>query len=275
MRYDMQYDTELMLWNSSPKNLLLSTDVNFYRNCMPTAIFLTIFIVGCCILRIIGKAFEASVWSKLNIKHELFYNHLNDAYWLFFNNLAIFALFQLHDRQDVMMTVISVATVVGLLILSLLLGYVTISCIYDKTYREHTFFWALDITCKNTLSHMPIPLYIVKRLILVFSIGLAADTPLYFLLLILTITLLILSNVLINRPYKRYGGLLALYYVTFGTAILLTGVYSIFTLDSRQSWLLCLIIFILAVTCILLNYVIVIMEMVRVVRKKWNNSMKE
>lgn len=163
-------DFELLLWNSPPKNIYLSTDINFFRNCISTLVFLVAFIIICIIFRLFAS--RSDRLKKAKIKHQLVWNHINDAFWLFGFNLGLFAIFQLKDLTCVGCVIAAAVTIVAVISLLMSLGFVTIKCIYNKSFSERTFFWALDTeNCKNSLSHMPIPLMLIRRLIVMFSVG--------------------------------------------------------------------------------------------------------
>lgn len=141
-RFNLGLDFELLLWNSPPKNIYLSTDINFFRNCLSTFAVAVIFILICCALRFICSHSERLTKAKL--RHLFVWNHINDAFWLFGFNLGLFALFQLGDTSNMACVIAAAVTIVGVIGLLLVLGFVTIKCIYNQSFSERTFFWALD-----------------------------------------------------------------------------------------------------------------------------------
>lgn len=205
-RIELPFDFQLMLWNSRPKNLLLSTDINFFRSCLGTVLAYLGFFIVSLLLRVICKAIKSRGISKI-LKHELCWNHINDGFWLFGFNIGLFALFQLIDVESSAACAFAASIAVTLFVgMSFVLFYVTVKCVYSKNFSEETFFWAHDTThIKNSLGHMTTTLFLIRRVIIVFSIGIAGENPLYCLFLLLMINLLIIFNNIINSPYKRHS----------------------------------------------------------------------
>jgi hypothetical protein len=158
------------------------------------------------------------------------WNHINDAFWLFGFNLGLFSLFQLKDTSCIGCAITAAATIVVVVGLLLVLGFITIKCIYNQSFSERTFFWALDTeNCKNSLSHMPIPLMLIRRIIVMFSVGAVGGEPLYCIFLTIMVNLLIISNIVTNSPYKRHKWIILAVEVLFTLFSILMGAYTIFT----------------------------------------------
>jgi hypothetical protein len=149
-----------------------------------------------------------------------------------------------------------------------MLFYTTVKCVYDQSFHEATFFWALDTRHpKNSLSHMAIPLFLIRRVVIVFSVGIAGENPLYCIFLVLIVNMLIIFNNIINSPYKRHGVMVVVKEVLFTTVIILLGAQTIFSLDSKQSWMIGLATAVIVLFLVLVGVWVTVRETWRVVQK--------
>lgn len=97
MRLQLPFDFKLMLWHSRSKNLLLSTDINIFRNCLGTVLYCISFFALSLVLKFVCQSTIKNRSLGNLLKHEICWNHINDSFWLFGFNVGVFALFQLLD----------------------------------------------------------------------------------------------------------------------------------------------------------------------------------
>lgn len=228
-RIELPFSFEPLFWDSRSKNLTLSTDINFFRNCLGTVACCLCFLMVSLLLKLLCRLIAKSV----PFKHEFCWNHLNDCFWLFGYGLAFFAFFQFADMRSLVWCAVAASVTIGIFVVAAaLLFYTAVKCVFNKSFSEATFFWALDTThVKNSLGHMTAPLLIIRRIIVVFSIGIAGDNPLYCLFLLLVASLLVIFNNIINSPYKRHSIIIIIKEVVFAAIVLVLGCLAIFTMD--------------------------------------------
>lgn len=150
----------------------------------------------------------------------------------------------------------------------MLLFYTTVKCVFNRSFSESTFFWAIDTAhIKNSLAHMTTPLFLIRRIIIVFSIGIAGDNPLYCLFLLLMVNLLIIFNNVINSPYKRHTVVVVIKEIVLVAVVLVLGSLTIFTMDEKMSWAIGVAAAALILIDVLIGLWIVLVETYRAIKK--------
>lgn len=143
-------------------------------------------------------------------KHTKLMTLANSTWWISGSSLGISSIKGISYGSSDMVAVCSVICIFYLF-WSLILAYTIIKNVYSNYFEDKCFFWNLKQTrASQQLSNMHPFLLIVRRIMLVAVIGLTENTPLSCLFIITLLTICILSNIIINSPFKRYTTIISI-----------------------------------------------------------------
>lgn len=164
-------------------------------------------------------------------------NQLNTLYWLFCMSLGVSAFFYLNNTSGFSLT-LAITTALLFVLLSLLLAYQIIKNTFNCSFEEKCFFWALTKQkTVNQISHLHLLFLLIRRMILVMIIGISPKKPLTCLFLSTLATIFIVSNMIINKPFKLHQTSLLAVEILFVLVLILLQMYIVNAPKmGTQSW---------------------------------------
>ena len=159
-------------------------------------------------------------------KHQIFWNHINNFYWIFGFTISFSSLSLLSSSQEVIY--INIIFLVFFGILSVILWYRAVKNIFTKSYSDSTFFWALKKNqTSNPFSNTVYVMMMCRRIFLVITISLFPDKPLSALSITMFATIFILANSIWNQPFKIYKKLIPIIEGLFALVLFLLQIYAV------------------------------------------------
>ena len=145
------------IWECGIKKIMYLNYCNYRANLIFVSIAMLVGLVVIGLGRLLIRQFNPD-------RHRICWNHVNNFYWLF-SFPIFFAVF------DAPLPVFA-PVAVGLGMLTISIWYQSIKNIFNNTYAESTFFWALKKgKSSNPLSNSNYPMAMCRRLLLTIFIS--------------------------------------------------------------------------------------------------------
>lgn len=178
-------------WDCSIKRLYHDHGCNPISVLIEIGMFFIIFLVIGGISKLWLNRFRKN-------KHKICWNHLNNCYWIFGYPIFFYGI----SINQVSQVVFCIVFIFG----SIVILYQVVKNIFKNTYGESTFFWQLKKSkCKNILGNTYYIMAMCRKSVIFLSIGFTPEKPIFPLSFATITTVLIIVNIVWNKPYKKYG----------------------------------------------------------------------
>jgi hypothetical protein len=208
------------LWNCTPKYIILYGSCNFYLELiLPALIVFTLLLL----------AFVCKFITFFEGKHKIIWSHAHSIWWIAGLSIGV-SSFRAVSESAAATLPAGVVISALFIIFSLILGFKIIENVYSNSFSESCFFWDLKKKkAQHQLSNLHWLLLLVRRIIIVIAVSVGYQNPLSSLFVVTLLTICVISNIIINKPFKKYGIVVGTAESLFGLILVLLQMYIVNT----------------------------------------------